>query len=87
MELTTGQRQEQVDIDIDALQKEITVNIPNLRIFVDTIDEKDEVRKVVDDQYLYLIVHIARSRYDASEEKFALVKKRVLEAVGRLELV
>lgn len=85
MELTTGQRNDQVDIDIDALKDVINIDIPNLRIFVDTIDDKEEVRKITKDQYLYLIVHIPSTQYDESDQKFELVKKRVVEAIKGLE--
>ena len=86
MELTTGQHHEQVNIDIEALRKEIDIAIPNLRIFVDTIDEKNEVRRVMDEEYLYLIVHIPRTLYDASNQKYELVKRRILEAVELFKL-
>ena len=76
MELTTGQIEGQEIIDIESLKKELAIPT-SYKVFVDTIDEDDQF--FVDGEIL--VVHIARSEYDASTDKYALVKERVEEAL------
>ena len=76
MELTTGQRADQTEIDIDRLIQEIAMDT-TYKIFVDTIDENNDV--FVDGEIL--VVHIARSEYNASPDKPQLVRRRVEEAL------
>ncbi|MEZ4995358.1 MAG: hypothetical protein R2824_33380 [Saprospiraceae bacterium] len=76
MELTTGQRRGQEIIDINRLIKEL--DQPCLyKIFVDTIDEKNQV--FIDGEIL--IIHIARSEYDAAADRHQLVKHRVKQVL------
>lgn len=76
MELTTGQRSDQSIIDIDHLKQDLATTSP-YKIFVDTIDENNNV--FVDGEIL--VVHIARSEYNAAADQHELVKQRVEQAL------
>lgn len=76
MELTTGQRSDQSIIDIDHLKQDLATTSP-YKIFVDTIDENNNV--FVDGEIL--VVHIARSEYNAAADQHGLVKQRVEQAL------
>lgn len=80
MELTTGQIEGQETIDIELLKRELAIPT-NHKVFVDTIDENNQV--FVDGEVL--VVHVARSEYDASPDKYALVKERVEKALQNFE--
>lgn len=74
--LTTGQRSDQSIIDIDHLKQDLATTSP-YKIFVDTIDENNNV--FVDGEIL--VVHIARSEYNAAADQHELVKQRVEQAL------
>ena len=76
LELTTGQIRGQAIIDIDHLKQDLATTSP-YKIFVDTIDENNNV--FVDGEIL--VVHIARSEYNAAADQHGLVKQRVEQAL------
>lgn len=87
MEIRTGQWFNQEEIDTELLTEEIQYD-SRLYVFIDTIDENDEVKTWEDeDGDLFLIVHISRTLYNETEDKHELVKERVESALEELRTV
>ena len=83
MEIRQGIWHEQQSVDIVKLEQAFD---GDLRIFIDTIDEVDEVRHFIEDGYEYLIIRISRSQYDQQENKYEFIKQRIKEELERLRI-
>ena len=83
MEIRQGYWHEQQPIDTQQLEQELT---GDLRVFIDTIDEVEEVKHFMEDNYEYLIIRIPRSQYEEQENKYEFVKQRVKDELERLRI-
>jgi|GEM_PF-6094518 hypothetical protein len=83
MEIRQGYWHEQQPIDTLQLEQEL---VGDLRIFIDTIDEVEEVKHFTEDEYEYLIIRIPRSAYNSQKDKYEFIKQRIQEELLRLRI-
>ncbi len=74
------------DAAVDVLQLEQEFDYPALHVFIDTIDDVNEIRHFEEDGGEFLIIRIPRTEYNLQEDQYAFVKQKIIEALQRLEL-
>lgn len=73
--------------DLERQMNDAVPDLPMVRIFVDTIDEKDTIKTFIDREgYMAVIVHIKKSDFDAQPDKMEYAKQKVIEAIEQLDI-
>lgn len=90
MLLRTGQcdYQEILEVlDLERQMNDLVPDLPMVRVFVDTIDEKDTIKTFIDREgYMALYVHIPTSEFDAQPDKMEFAKQKVVEAIEQSDI-
>ncbi|GEM_PF-1785997 len=90
MDVRTGQRDYQEVLETYDLERQMNEAVPDLpmvRVFVDTIDEKDTIKTFIDREgYMALIVHIPTSDFNTQPNKMEYAKQKVIAAIEQSDI-